>query len=357
MNKELDVVEELELLKTRTQRAKNRSFPILFESVGKEHTAEQLHEIRRQNKWAKLKIRLVRAMNVVVLGPIFLLVLTMLPNRPFSVVAGAGVLTMYIIYFSVIFGLLYTGTRNGKQLYRIYSSSASPIDWVDMNVSSYQLLYKNKAIKSISEFSAINGGVPSKMLSTLSAYTWAFLLMFLGAHNAFQCDFIWDVADIAEVVGIGGLIFIGMFELDVENIWMIRLHYLGAFCGNGCIIGYGIQQYYVGTKFWLPITIASIGITSMITWLYIQRRSEKFEAQYQNIAVDDVHKISQDLTRYTILCVVSEAIYLFSGALCTCLWMMEYDQNCYLGCRGPYTEQCGACNEYWSSNCVYDRRA
>ena len=228
MKSELDVVEELELLRTKTKRAKKRSFPVLFQSLDDtQRSAEELHAYRKRNKWAKLKIRLMRAMNVLTVGVAFLTLLTQLPERPFALVIGLGVLSMYIIYFGVIYYLLYTGTKDGKQLYRIYSSSACPTDWANMNVSSYQLLYKNRAIQSISEFSAINGGVPNKMLSTLSAYTWAFLLMFLAAYNAFTCDFIWDIADISEMIGVGGLIFIGMFELDVENNWMIRLHYLG----------------------------------------------------------------------------------------------------------------------------------
>ena len=111
-----------------------------------------------------------------------------------------------------------------------------------MSISSHQLLYKNKAIQSISEFSAIDGAVPNTMLATLSAYTWSMLVMYLAAFAAWTCDFTFDWADYCEVIGVAGLVFIGMFELDPYNIWMKRFHYLGAIMGVGTIIGYAIQK-------------------------------------------------------------------------------------------------------------------
>ena len=103
----------------------------------------------------------------------------------------------------------------------------------------------------------------------------------------------------------------------------------------------------LGTKLWLPIIIGVIALIAFCLWQYFNWKTEAFQAKHEHIKVKDIHKIKKDLTKWTIRNVTSEAIFLFCGALSTSLWMIEYDQNCAAGCRGPETPQCKICNDNW----------
>jgi len=330
-----------------------RVFPILFQPHT-EMQAGELHEMAQQNARENFTIRLKRSMFIILLPVIFLFVLGNLNDRPLSKVVGSTLLIEYAIYFSFIFRLFCSGARNGRGLYRIYSASATPSNWAKMSVSSHQLLYKNRAIQSISEFSAIDGGVPNTMLATLSAFTWCTLVMFLATFSAWTCNFKYDASDYCQLVGVAGLVLIGMFELDPFNKWMKRFHYIGAAMGTGTIIGYFIQQLSLGTKIWLPILISVIALSAFIAWQVFNKLTDKFEQEHENITLEDVEKIQGELSRFTMKNVLSEAIFLFCGALCTCLWIIEYDQNCSAGCKGPQTDVCDNCTTQWDEFCVGD---
>ena len=48
-----------------------------------------------------------------------------------------------------------------------------------MTVATHQQIYEFEAIQSISEFSAIDGGIASVMLSNLGPFTWAIVTMYV----------------------------------------------------------------------------------------------------------------------------------------------------------------------------------
>ena len=110
-----------------------------------------------------------------------------------------------------------------------------------MNIAGEQYQYKYTAIQSISEFSAIDGGVASIMLANLGPFTWAVTVMNFAAQIQCFPDFSWDAADVCEIIGVTGLVMIGLFELDPHNKWMKIFHYIGAAAGACTVLGFLIQ--------------------------------------------------------------------------------------------------------------------
>lgn len=110
-----------------------------------------------------------------------------------------------------------------------------------MNIAGKQYQYHYTAIQSISEFSAIDGGVASIMLANLGPFTWAVTVMSFAAQIQCFDDFSWDAADLCELLGVTGLVMIGLFELDPHNKPMKIFHYVGALLGSGTVLGFLIQ--------------------------------------------------------------------------------------------------------------------
>eukprot|EP01083_Nonionella_stella_P016455 45935_1 len=296
-----------------------KSFPLLW-NPEQNLTPQQLQQLIHANNVQNIKIRFHRAFYILAMPVAFLVFITTFPDHSFAQVAGCGILLMFMLYFGNIFMFLYSGAA----VFRIYSPSALPSGWIDMSITSHQLLYKNKAIESISELSAISGGEARVMLATLSAYSWTIVCMLLAAYSTFDCDFTWDIVDYLQLIGAAGLILVGIFELDPYNLWMRRMHYFGALSGvSGTVFGYAIQQYSIGTKMWLPILIGSVCVIAGCWWQYCCNCADKFEQKYENISPEDVGEIKDEITRWSIKCVTAEAIFLFCGVLSISLWLME----------------------------------
>lgn len=145
--------------------------------------------------------------------------------------------------------------------------------WADMSIAEHQQLYKFEAIQSISEFSAVDGGVPSFMLSNLGPFTWAVVIMHFAAQTEYNADvFRWDIADLFELMGVSGLVMIGIFELDPYNAPMRSFHNIGAATGIGTVVGMIIQAWSLSKnesvlRLVLKCAIAAIGLMFMVMWV------------------------------------------------------------------------------------------
>ena len=77
-----------------------------------------------------------------------------------------------------------------------------------MRIANTQLLYLYRPIQSISEFSAISGGLANQMLATLGPFTWVMVCMLFAAEM--QCDndyqFIIAVSDVLILIGVAGTV-------------------------------------------------------------------------------------------------------------------------------------------------------
>eukprot|EP00484_Ammonia_sp_Unknown_P005480 CAMPEP_0197058496 /NCGR_PEP_ID=MMETSP1384-20130603/108581_1 /TAXON_ID=29189 /ORGANISM="Ammonia sp." /LENGTH=329 /DNA_ID=CAMNT_0042493273 /DNA_START=33 /DNA_END=1022 /DNA_ORIENTATION=+ len=305
---------------------------------------------REKGREYKFRIRVARAISIVSLAFVFLGLLQVFPNH-LNKIVGTSLLVMYIVYFGMVFYLFISGVRDGRHLFRVVSVSAVPDRWASMNMCAYQVQHKYEAIQSISEFSAIDGGVAGHMLSTVSAYTWCILVMQLAAFSAWTCGFSLDIADVLELVGIAGLLFIGLFELDRANKKMKTMHYVGAGMGTCTIAGYMIQQWFIGEKIWLPFLIAAIAIIGFALWQISNRQTDRFQENLksgQSLSV----QAQQELSMFTLKNVAFEAVFLFCGALCTSLWLWDYGRFCDYGCHARQTDRCDGCNSYWKDHCM-----
>eukprot|EP01083_Nonionella_stella_P115409 342128_1 len=302
------------------------------------------HDEAVKDSYRNLKVRITRACSTII-GPILLLIWTTYTSVSVGFVIGFGLLFMFITYFITILRL---ATGNGN-LYRVYSISKKPNEWAaNENISYIQLLYHKQSIQSISELSAIYGGVTKTMLNTLGAYTWTAIICHYAALAKWQSDFGWDVADISMIIGCIGLLLISIFELDPFNNKMVFLHYLGALCGCGTIIGFILQQYslYPNTYFYVSLCIGIIGAIAFNAWQIIGRatdlcqlpkKTQKGGSKYNCILtplaallIPNYKNIT--LNTYSRLNICSEALFLFLGALCLCLFLMNYENVCRFGC-------------------------
>jgi len=330
-------------------------------------------------------IRLARWTFITALPVIFLFVLTHRDEIDLAFLIGIAIEAMYVVYFSMIAYLFYSGTGEEKHdgpryLFRIWTRSESVRGWADMSIAAEQRRYALHAIQSISEFSAVEGAISSSMLANLGSFSWATVAMHFAAE--LSCNslvFGWDIADYCEIIGVCGLVMIGMFELNPYNPGMKLFHYIGAAAGVGTIAGYVIQSWSRShEQGWqtliAPVIIAVIGGTCFILWQWSNKQTDakilEFHKKYTNATVTekpgnflcipckqckresldeqdgkvweickpitdkDRKEIRRAITRLSIRNVVTEGIFLFSGATSLALWLMFYHEDCEIGCAG-----------------------
>merc|ERR1719477_85938 len=183
-----------------------------------------------------------------------------------------------------------------------------------------------------------------------------------------HCDcarFQWDITDILEIIGCGGLVMISVFQLDPYDPWMRHLHLVGAAFGCGTVVGCVIQGYFLmlktGTKrpFIVSAVIAAVAFVSFCVWTYRKRVASEFADSVKTLKevdrkqkLDSPNKLDsprwtlkeedrKQINRNSLYNVISEGIFLFSGATSMCLWLARYSQNCTMGCAGPTNQnQC-----------------
>eukprot|EP01083_Nonionella_stella_P247695 858473_1 len=174
------------------------------------------HAVPPDNPNLNFKSRVRRSFLIVATPLIFIIIATVVEVEMSDIIGGC-LLAMFTLYFSQVGYYVFCakGENGERKLYRVYSVSDVPGDWTELKTGYLQLLYRDESIQSISELSAINGGVTKTMLNTLGAYTWcAVLIHFVGQLYYNRAVFEWDPADICAIVGTTGLLLISIFELD-----------------------------------------------------------------------------------------------------------------------------------------------
>ena len=313
----------------------NKELPIIYrcDQVTEEQKA-------RNNLW-NMKIKAAIACFVIGIPVITLIVITAQKDNSnkahLSKNIGAALWSMYIIYFSIIFYFVFSGSnfcrkQKTKSLYRIYSHSGIINEWANLSISGYQELHLNQAITSISEMSAIDGAIPNLMLAYLGAITWTSVVVNFGAILYYEDGFEWDLSDIFEIIGCTGLVIIGLFELDPFNVWMGRIHDFGALLGCGTLVGYILQCHSIEHTTINGYIPTITGVIGFVWWTYSKRQTAKFTEQHKYIERDEVEKIADQITKFSITNVISEALFLFSGATAMCFWLMSYSNKCDMGC-------------------------
>eukprot|EP01083_Nonionella_stella_P118803 354770_1 len=271
----------------------------------------------------EVQMRFARWSFIALVPIIFLTIETNVPNVELTVLLGVCIEMLYIIYFSIIGFYFYSGSRKSKNrtLFRVWTRAERVPGWAIMTIATQEQIYAYEAIQSISEFSAVDGGIPGFMLANLGTFTWTVLAMHYATE--LECDsdrFTWDIADVMEVVGVLGLVMIGIFELDPHNDPMKRFHYLGALAGCGTIGGFFIQQVslthndkYGYSLIWLPIAITVIAVTAFLAWRYHMSKTEAYQTKIKGLyqgkkpAPKELEEIRGEITAYTLKNVTAEA--------------------------------------------------
>eukprot|EP01084_Bolivina_argentea_P169900 294459_1 len=241
---EENAVEMIENAENDNRRNDDESLkPVTHVNIFKPHDTEAIDDIEdlsdemieklvRGNARAKLQPKLTRVVASLILG--FLSVaLVAWTKVDFHVTKAIAIslIVMFVIYFLQVFYLI----MYSKTAYRIYSLSTSVSSWTPMPITYRALQYKKDSIGSISEFSAIGGGIANQMLLTIGIITtttvvvqevnnvW-FEKIWLSFTNNLLCDtckhktvIVFDpqYIDIFFIFfGAFGLTLLGIFELD-----------------------------------------------------------------------------------------------------------------------------------------------
>mmetsp|Transcript_65415 Transcript_65415/g.80088 ORF Transcript_65415/g.80088 Transcript_65415/m.80088 type:complete len:342 (+) Transcript_65415:63-1088(+) len=313
----------------------NKPYVFTPETFDKEKLKKQIEK----DQAGKILARSYR-MVIIIFVPFFLFILLAVERQTVSIISvfGYGLLFMYIGYGIHIFLMFGRGTCNGHSLYRVYSINGAPTNWSYMLITYRQIVFPFHPITSISEFSAIGGGLAHDMLLAISSYNWAILLC--GIAVKFQSCGAFTGDDIVVLIGGFGLALIGTFELDPFNNTMQTIHTTGAALGLGTVVAYTWQTVRYATllsecsgatlaRLWSPILLDIIAVVGFIGWRISHCKADKYGAS-------PGPKESKTVSKLTLLCVTFEAIFLYSGAISECLWLIFHDF--YPTCNGVSTK-------------------
>ena len=276
--------------------------------------------------------------------------------------AGYILMVMFTAYFTVTTSFFWKAHYKGHYLYRVYSLSGIIPDWTDMAVCYRALRFPYNPIESISEFSAIHGGMGQIYLFSIGLFSWCVLLVSFFTQKQFNDKFQSFGIEICEIVGCYGLLLIGTFELDPFNKYTILCHYLGGVLGVCTIIGFNYQQFFIYSKLnsvsggdilyrvVLPIVIDMCFIIGYSSWIYCGSKAQKYGKNLiQDLIVDkklklinndsnnnnnnddddDGQHVSDDhrksLNKFALTNVCCEALFLIGAAYSMCLYLVSYE--------------------------------
>ena len=294
---------------------------------------------------------------------------------------GVSLLLMYIAYFIHLFFVVtgfgdhLTKTAGAgkearhdgydlkfKRIHRIYSVNVVYPSWAGMTFTGKTLLFKNHAITSISEFSAIMGGTANAMLIIISSYGFAVLICGIGAEQVTRgFDFTFDI--FAELIGIYGTVLIGAFELDKFSKQMVFMHYVGVVFALFTLAGFIFQAFRLEAladgkedpwRIYVSIFLTLFGMVTGALWTFMGQVAKAFAHNKDTWWTwcgcacnclkirkrDSMQEaqVAKYITKLTYLNIFFEGCAIFSGALATCLWLMSFDTcQCY-GCYGTRPE-------------------
>eukprot|EP01084_Bolivina_argentea_P169901 294462_1 len=317
-----------------------------------EHLTEKHIEILvGDNAKAKLQPKLTRVFASLLLA-ILVIGLVAWTQADFTVrkALSIALIVMFCIYFFHVFYLIGRSTN----AYRIYSLNSTVDLWTPMPITHRALIYTKDSIGSISEFSAIGGGIANQMLMAIGILTTTGVV--IETANAVWFEKIWlqfvdrllcgsceyktvAVFDLRYIdifftfFGSFGLTLLGIFELDPFSAILPKLHYFGGLLGAGTVIGFDLQQYYTYREkqdnifglFWAAL-FSFTAVVGFYLWVFYfsnkaKNDSKRFKENKDNKSDEE---IAQQVRLNSIYCILAESVFLMSGAFSLCCWLWFY---------------------------------
>ena len=255
-------------------------------------------------------------------------------------------ISMWALFLFGIVSHLLSAVYNGFALYKVISETSIPPKWMRMSVASKQYFWGNRSINTISELCHIEGSWTHKHLMTLCIYSWNELILFFVVMTLKNpCDFHFDYVDVMMAVGMANIMFIGICKVDYLNRMQSEVMH-GYPAGIAVLLiplGYMIQQYHLGQSMngiWAIVTCWLLGAL----FLYFMTSVVEEEKQYTDVKVNEAKSIINDINRMSLKQLLTEIALIGEVVVIMGLWMMDYDQNCSYGCRGPLNSKCDSIN-------------
>ena len=275
--------------------------------------------------------------------PVAMLAITSTGFHSTITCAGCVLMIMFSMYFGLTLKMFFQAHYKGNYLYRVYSLNGIIPNWTEMSVCYRAIQFPYNPIESISEFSAIHGGMGQIYLFSIGLFSWCVLLVSFFTQLQFNDKFEkFGISEICEVIGCYGLLLIGIFELDPFNKFMIMCHYTGALLGFCTVIGFNYQQFFIYSKLnsisvggilyhvVLPIALDIGLIIGYCSWMYFGCKAKEYgkkltqeRTKNNNNNNSDNDRIS--LNKLALANVCCEALFLIVGAYSMCLYLISYE--------------------------------
>ena len=351
-----------------------QSFTDIVQNANQECTPMSIDKIfKAANRFRQIS-KTIQALGLLIY-PLAMMALAISGYHSTITCAGYALMGMFTAYFGTVISFFYKAHYNGKYLYRVYSLSGIIPNWTDMTVCYRALQFPYNPIESISEFSAIHGGMGQAYLFSIGLFSWCVLLVSFFTQRQFNDKFqSFGVSEICEVIGCYGLLLIGIFELDPFSKYMIICHYIGGVLGLFTIIGFNYQQFFIYSKLnsisvgdifyrvLLPIVIDIGFVVGYSTWIiygikaqeygkkWIQKTKKNDDDNNDNDnnndddnnndnddsnnedsrvhvqdASNDADNHRKSLNTLALKNVCCESLFLILGAYSMCLYLVSYD--------------------------------
>jgi len=222
-----------------------------------------------------------------------------------------------------------------KGLYRIETVYSVPPKWAHLSISYRVILHKNQAIESISEFCAIQGGLPNYMLFSSFLLTLCLVSGVFGLEMAYSDNWSFAFDDIAILLGALGFVIIAAFENDKLGdarlgddgrcTPMSRIHHVGVFLSTFTWIGFNYQQMKLVNDYpclyahlYFPIVLDLVCIAACIYWRISFQNGRKYTKEHINDYDPNI------ITRFSFVTLSSEGICVLILMISWSSWMIMH---------------------------------
>eukprot|EP00484_Ammonia_sp_Unknown_P019291 CAMPEP_0197036860 /NCGR_PEP_ID=MMETSP1384-20130603/14235_1 /TAXON_ID=29189 /ORGANISM="Ammonia sp." /LENGTH=316 /DNA_ID=CAMNT_0042467083 /DNA_START=43 /DNA_END=993 /DNA_ORIENTATION=+ len=147
----------------------------------------------------------------------------------------------YLLIYSLYVVCIWYFFCKAEYLHRIYTHSEIPPEWAPMSIAKRNVPKLEHPITSISEFSAIAGGVAKMMLARIGTITWGILITLIMTQIKNEHIHV-RVSLVLECMGAYGMDMIGTFYYDPRSKGMRLGHHIGLALAIFCLIGFWMQQ-------------------------------------------------------------------------------------------------------------------
>jgi len=267
-----------------------------------------------------------------------------------STFLGVSIFWLYTVYFATLARLMWPAAdpRTDAHLFKIQTKLFRVKGWANMRIANTQLLFPHRPIQSISEFSAIAGGQAKHSIANLGPMTWVGLVMMYGSHV--QCNdgnsFEWDIAEYLIIIGVGGIIMIGMFELNHFDRGMRIFHYTGVVMAICILAACLIQGWSLGGyNILFPLLLNIVAWPCFLVWRWYSstERANQFQAAFLEYAhaqhavggeLNDHCRraLYREINWYSVKCVLLEGIAIYCTTTALSWYVFQWGNTCRYGC-------------------------